>query len=495
MNGRKSLPPRTAMLLAFAGMSIVNYAFGLVMGWLLVPGDFGLLAFVQTLLTIGGILLNSGFTWSLAARLVHAAPAERNALVRGAGAGNLLLALALAAILLLLYALGPFRAGLESWTVALLVAGTLPALAVLTIARATVQGHEHFGMLAVLLAGEVGVKAAAGIALVRLGYGPEGAIAGFLVGSVVAALIGVGYLVLKLGFRPWGRLRRPELGEAGAMGAALLGMALLLHLDVMGLKLLAGDRAAVGHYQAGIVLANMPYYLLTALIPVLFTQLARERELRRTGPGVAEVLRFALTVLFPLEAALALFPGWFLGLLFPEAYGGGVETLRILAIANAAVILVAILATAFQATGRAASVGRTLLAITAAEAVALRLVVPVQGSRGAALVFLAAALVAAVALAAEYRMRLGEGLPVAARRWLAKYGLAGGLGLAAVLLVHALKGSDLAALVAAGAVYAPLVLGLRLISPAGLLGARRSDRATDDAAGRPGGLRVMEEQA
>jgi len=483
------------MLLAFAGMSIVNYAFGLVMGWLLVPGDFGLLAFVQTLLTIGGILLNSGFTWSLAARLVHADPAERHALVRGAGAGNLLLALALAAGILLLYALGPLRAGLESWAVALLVAGTLPALAVLTIARATVQGHEHFGMLAVLLAGEVGVKAAAGIVLVRLGYGPEGAIAGFLVGSAVAALMGTGYLVLKLGFRPWGRLRRPELGEAVAMGGALLGMALLLHLDVMGLKLLAGDRAAVGHYQAGIVLANMPYYLLTALIPVLFTQLARERELGRTGPGVAEVLRFALAVLFPLEAALALFPGLFLGLLFPEAYGEGVETLRILAVANAAVILVAVLGTAFQATGHASTVGRTLLAITAAEAVALRLVVPLYGSRGAALVFLVAALISAAALAAQYRRQLAEGVPPAARRWLTKYGLAAGLGLAAAFLVLALTGSSLAALAAAGAVYGPLVLGLRLISPAGLLGAQPGKRAANEAAGMPGGLRVMEEQA
>lgn len=492
VNGMKSLPPRTAMLLAFGVMSVVNYAFGLVMGWLLMPGDFGLLAFVQTLLTIAGILLNSGFTWSLAARLVDADPAERGPLVRGAAAGNLLLAVVLSGGVLLLFSLGPLRAGLETWPIALLVAATFPALAVLTITRATVQGHERFGMLALLMASEVGFKALAGIALVKLGYGPVGATAGFLIGSLVAALIGMSYLAVRLNLRPWGRLARPALGTAGVMGASLLGSALLLNLDVIGLKLFTQDRAAVGQYQAGIVLANMPYYLMSATLPVLFTQLVRVKEVRRTTAGVWEALRFALAVLFPVEAALALFPGWFLGLLFPHVYLAGAGTLRVLAVANAAVIVVAVLATALQATGNAFVSARTLLSVALVEAVVLRLAVPAWGGMGAARAFLLAALVALIALAVQYRARLAARpdphtahLPVAAGQWLLKYLLAGALALGAAFLSRALTGRDLVAVVAAAAVYVPAVLGLGLVSLSGLVKGFAPSHTRPAGEGRP----------
>jgi peptidoglycan biosynthesis protein MviN/MurJ (putative lipid II flippase) len=171
------------------------------------------------------------------------------------------------------------------------------------------------------------------------------------------------------------------------------------------------------------------------------------------------------------------------------------ETLRILAVANAAVIIVAVLATAFQATGHASTVGRTLLAVTVVEAVALRLVVPVQGSRGAALVFLAAAVVAALALAVQYRARLPEGVPAAAWRWLARYALASGLGLAAALAVSVLTESVLAALAAAGAAYAAAVLAFGLVSPAGLLGMKQGDEPRESSGSAPRGLSVTEKQA
>jgi O-antigen/teichoic acid export membrane protein len=466
----RKIPSRLIMFMAFAGMSAINYAFGLAAGWLLLPGDFGLLAFAQTLLTIAGLVLNSGFVWSLTAALVDSSAARRAALVRGAVVANLLLALVMSAVLILLFQMGWLRAGLESWAVTAIVAGTLPVLSIVAIARAAAQGCEHFSALAVLLVVETIIKAGAGIGLVLAGYGALGAVAGFLLGALGTALLGVIYLIRILHVRLWGSLERPELRTAGALFGALLGMALLLNLDTISMKLLLpGDRAAVGRYQAGIVLANMPYYLLTATIPVLFTQIARIKIIGRTGPIVADSLRLALLVLLPIEALLAAFPGLFLSTLFPPAYLAGATTLRILAVANAAIILVAVFSTAFQATGRPSIAGRLLLGIAACESIVLWAVVPVWHGVGAAYTFLGATLISLILLGAAYCARL-DALPLGLLfSWLARYGLAILAAVTTCTLVLWASGSSPLAVGFAAATYVIAMFGLRLASVRGFL--------------------------
>jgi len=423
------LPPRVIMFITFAGMSIINYGFGLAAGWLLVPGDFGLLAFVQTVLTITGLVLNSGFAWSLTAALVGASETDRAGLVRGALISNLLLALVMNILILLFYILGPLKPGLESWPVTVLVMGTLPLLSFIAIARATVQGSERFGALATLWLLETGTKAVAGIGLVKAGYGAIGAIAGFFIGSLVAALIGLWYLVVVLKILPFGSILRTAFNKAGAMFGAILGMALLLNLDMVALKLFSqADRAAVGRYQAGTILANTPYYLLTATIPVIFTQISGLKKISQSASIVGETFQLALIVLLPLEGLLALFPELFLRLLFPLSYLAGASTLRILALGNASIILVAILSTAFQATGNASIPGRAILAITFCEAICLKVIIPGWHSLGAASVFLTATSMTGLVLGACYLQNLNKTRLQKAIDWLKRYGISIGLG-------------------------------------------------------------------
>lgn len=462
---RLAIPARMIMLGSFAWMSIVNYGFGLAMGWLLLPGDFGLLAFVQTLLTIAGLILNSGFAWSLTAALVGADPARRAALVRGATAANLLLALAIGALLALLFALGPLRPGLESWTIAALVVGALPLLAVVAIARATAQGSERFGLLALIWAIETVVKAGAGTGLVLLGLGVVGAVTGFVAGALVAAILALTLLARTLEIRPWGTAERPALRAARDMFGALLGMALLLNLDLVALKLFAPEqRALVGYYQAGIVLANLPYYLTTALIPVLFTQIARIKQVAQTGAVVGEALRLALVVILPLEIGLLIAPEPILGLLFPAAYQASATTLSILALGNSALILVAILAAAFQATGTARIPARSLMAIVAVEAVALWAVVPRWQAVGAASCFGTAALAALVVLGSAYGRALGPRTLQPVVAWLTRYATALAVGGGITSIVAGLTGMIMLALIVGGGCYLGCALGLGLLS-------------------------------
>jgi O-antigen/teichoic acid export membrane protein len=456
----RKLSPRMMMLISFAGMSVVNYAFSFAAGWLLLPGDFGLLAFAQTLLTLIGLILNSGLPWSLTASLVEANEEDRAKRVRGSALANLGLSLLFALILLVLFMLGPLKPGLETWPVALLVAGTLPLISLITIMRAALQGSERFGALAALWLIETGVKALSGVGLVMAGFGAAGAIAGFFIGSLVASVVGLVFLVRLLRISPFGGIQAPSFSHAGAMFSAMLGMALLLNMDMLALKLFSGaDRAVVGRYQAGIILANTPYYILTATFPVLFTQIVRKKTIRASVGLAAETLRLALIFLIPVEALLALFPQFFLRLLFPATYLAGAPALRLLALANAAFLLVAVLSTTFQATGKALLPGRTLLAITAIEAVLLAVFVPVWNSIGAASIFLSATLTALIILGWRYLLRIERRSIRSALGWFGKYILAAGLGITVGVIVLLLFKIDWLAIGLGGITY---LVGLQI---------------------------------
>jgi O-antigen/teichoic acid export membrane protein len=99
------------------------------------PGDFGWLAFAQTILLVAGLVLQSGFSWSLARAVANAGVARRATLARGALLANLALATGLGAAVLALFALGPLRPGLETGTVAAIVAFSFPFISLAATAR------------------------------------------------------------------------------------------------------------------------------------------------------------------------------------------------------------------------------------------------------------------------------------------------------------------------------------------------------------------------
>jgi O-antigen/teichoic acid export membrane protein len=460
---RRLHSPRLVVLASFGGISVINYAFSLIGGWLLIPGDFGLLAFAQTVLLIAGLILNSGFAWSLTKALVGTAGDRRGALIRGALVANALLALAMGAALLGFFALGPLRLGLETWTIAAIVALTFPVLSCGAIIRAAAQGSQRFGAMAAIQVLEVVGKASGGVALMLMGHGVTGAITGFLLGALVAAACGLWVLIHLLGVRPWGASERPSLRIAGAQFGALLGLALLLNLDVLAVKLLAGpDRALAGQYQASIVLANTPYYLATALLPVLFTQLARAGGIGATAPAVGEALRLALLILFPIEIGLFLVPDRALGTLFPRAYAAGAPALRVLALGNCAVILVAILSTAFQATDRVRVPAVVLPMVTACEAITLRAVVPRSHTVGAASLFTAASAAACLLLGAAYLRALDRRTIGRVAVWVSRYLVALSVGGAVAVGGLGLGSATVASLGLGAVCYAGIVALLRL---------------------------------
>jgi O-antigen/teichoic acid export membrane protein len=457
------------MLIMVGGTSILNYAFGLAMGWLLGPGDYGLLAFSQALLLMGGMVLHSGFSWSLARAVVNAeGPEERDALVRGTLLANLAFALALGAVLVLLFAAGPLRSGFESWSMVAVVAVSLPFISLVATASKCAQGSERFGIVASLGLTEMSCKTLSGAALALAGLGAVGAISGFLVGAVCSAALGFRELTRSIGVRLRGGVTLPDMRASAAMFGALLGLSMLLNLDLAGLKLLSEERAQVGFYQAGLLLSNAPYYLVGAtILSVLYVQLARHESISGTEETLGEAVGLTCALIVPFEIALMALPKQALVVFFPNVYAEGAPTLSVLALGNVLLILAAILTIAFQAVGLARVPVMVLLPVILAEPLALWAVVPSMGALGAAWVFVAATFVVLLALTALYLRGSSASVLRRAGLWGLRYALAVGVGLAVGRL--ALGYGAAPAVAAGGVAYLVAASLLRVIDPLGML--------------------------
>lgn len=459
--------PQWSLSLAFAWTSLVNYGFSLSASRLLTPGDFGLLAFAQAILLLGATILQSGIPWSLTKSIIRSPDSRGGSLVRGALIANLGLAAGLGLSVVVLYLAGPLRVGLEQGPVALLVIATLLLFAIASIARATVQALSAFRAMAALQAIEVTVKAAGGLLLIGAGMGAIGAVAGFALGAVAAAIFGV-IVTGRLGIGLLGPREMPDVRIVGPMFGTLLGLALVFNLDLFAVKLLVEDRAVSGYYQAAIILASAPYFFVNSVVvPVLFTRLANHKTLQGTQENMAHALRVAIVFLLPVELLLVAYPAEVLGAFFPATYSAAAPILRLMAVGNGALMVLAIVATGFQAIGRTGIPARIILSVVVIEAMILALVVPRGGAGAAVGSFVLAATTCAVILAGLYlreaHVQVG---PLGA--WLIRFGAASAIGIGSAMGIGSalgprMTGGAVIGLVIGAAAYYLMAVALRVI--------------------------------
>jgi len=190
-----------------------NYAFNVVMAFLLGPEAYGALAALLALVLVG----------SVPGLALQAVVARRVAL---AGSGRApsgdswpgvrwLVGRAGLALALLTVAIGPglvLFLHLDSAVPVLWLALALAPTPLLFAVQGLLQGRERFGALAAVLLAGAGVKLAVGLALVAAGLGISGAMAGVAAGGLLAALAG-----LRLAGR------RGTVAGPGAVGAGSEG--------------------------------------------------------------------------------------------------------------------------------------------------------------------------------------------------------------------------------------------------------------------------------
>jgi O-antigen/teichoic acid export membrane protein len=322
---------RDALVLA-AGMGVANagnYAFNLVMAFLLGPEAYGALAALLALVLVG----------SVPGLALQAVVARRTALAGGGtwpGFGWLVGRAGLGLVLLTALAgpgLVPFL-HLDSAVPVLWLALALAPTPLLFAVQGLLQGRERFGALAAVMVTGAGVKLAAGLILVAAGFGVAGAMAGVAAGGVLAALAGLALAGAKPGDvdNPTPRLRRwatlpvgapstegcgaPLAGggvggaawprircqrvradraqalqpgwwrEVGAATTGLLGLFLLANVDVL-LARHYLDRAAAGRYALGAVVAKIAFWAPQFVVTVIFPRLVGAADPRRLLAGSA----------------------------------------------------------------------------------------------------------------------------------------------------------------------------------------------------------------
>ena len=413
------------------------------------------------MLLLTALVLQSGIPWSLTRSIAGILPSDRPDLVRGSMVANLGVSALVAGVLVLLFAAGPLQAALEDPQILLVVIVTLPLFAIISVARATAQGWRRFGLIAGLQVAEVATKTVTGLALAAAGFGAVGALTGFTLGGVVAATMGIGVLVM-LGVRPSGGRRRPEASDLAPMFGALLGLALVLNMDLLAVKSLVGDRAAAGHYQAAIILANAPFFLATsALIPPLYASTSASPHLSSSSPLLGRALATAIVLIMPFELLLIAVPEVALAILFPPQYADAAPIVRIMAAGNGLLMLAALIAATFQAVGRAAVPARIFLVLAVIEVPVLLVAVPAGGGRAAVTIFASVAGIALAALGAAYlgavRVDMQQILG-----WCTRLLVAVAAGLAVALVIQGAAGV-IPAMVTGGAVYLATAAAVQIL--------------------------------
>ena len=284
---------RDALVLA-AGMGVANagnYAFNVVMAFLLGPEAYGALAALLALVLVG----------SVPGLALQAVVARRTTLAgsgRGVGAwpgAGWLVGRAGFGLVLLTVLIGPglvLFLHLDSAVPVLWLALALAPTPLLFAVQGLLQGRERFGALAAVMVAGAAVKLAAGLALVALGFGVSGAMAGVAAGGLLAALAG---LRLARAKGPGAPAQVPEApsGEAsgwwrevGTATTGLLGLFVLANVDVL-LARHYLDRAAAGRYALGAVVAKIAFWAPQFVVTVIFPRLVGAADPRRLVGGSA----------------------------------------------------------------------------------------------------------------------------------------------------------------------------------------------------------------
>lgn len=460
----------------FVFTALVNYAFAILMSWLLPVHEFGIVGVAQAVMLLGGTVMSAGFPWALT-RHVAALPGEEStrAATRLALIGNVLVGLAFGGVVYGVTARGSGEFG-EYGQVMLLAAATVEMLAISSVFVAALRGVLRFRAAAIVLSIEVVVKLLVSGALVLLGQGAVGAVAGFVAGAAVSALVA---LVAAGGVPLRAHTDGRGLGELNSsvtpLFVSMCGLAALLYGDTIGVKLFspaANSDEVAGYYQAAVTLSRIPVFVTIALCGVIFSYLARYRAARNqplTTYYASSLVRYATLFIIPINLVLMVIPDQVIRTFYSAKYDASAQPLRFAALGAIMLVFVQVFTTMLQTTDSLRWAMIVLPAAVAVEIGALAVLVPLYGAVGAglavavagafALCFLAPLAIRVYNLRLSARGKLATPLTLAvpaAALYLLPHGgrvttvltvlVAGALYVATLIAVNQLQGRDFAIL-------------------------------------------------
>jgi glycosyltransferase involved in cell wall biosynthesis/O-antigen/teichoic acid export membrane protein len=326
-------------------VGVSNYAFGLVMTYILDVQDYAVFAAAQGLLLIAGTISVASIPQLLARDLARAGGnlAQRREIVWFASAVNVLLG-ALGAALVALLATqfaGPRVVGVTAAAGALVFVGAIPL--------GWVQGEGRFRLLAFMRVAEVAIKVGLGLLLAVAGAGAAGALAGVGVGALGLAVWG-GILMRRDVRIVRGALKRVHLWRSAFGIAGIQGLvAIVTSADIVLVTILASAGEDAANYQVSMILSRAPIFLASAVATVVFP-LFRPDSAEAGGLFRGALRKYGLMVV-PFAIALATAPSALLAIVFPEAYDQLPTLLVPTSVAGSLIGVVSLLAIFYQSAG------------------------------------------------------------------------------------------------------------------------------------------------
>ncbi len=326
-------------------ISLLNYAYTLVLLWLLPAREFAEVGSISALLLICGTISGAALPWVLAQEVLRSGNDKRRrrigvtfclfaTILQGVGAG---LATCLIAVH---YSSGPVLVAAFCSVVLLFVAATVSGY---------FQGMQRFRLIASLRVAEVVVKMGAGVGLVALGAGAGGAIAGFALGAAVVVGVGLVYMVPDIRLTRDALAGRSLWAPTQGLMAIQGGVAVLASMDVVIASLILGTQPALATYQAANILGRVPVFVAAALSIVVFPRMiAGEGHPRMV---IRDSLTLYMRLCVPITLVAATLPASVVGVLFPARYGNVDAVLPWAALAGLAMGVVNLTTTYFQAAG------------------------------------------------------------------------------------------------------------------------------------------------
>jgi O-antigen/teichoic acid export membrane protein len=381
------------LVISYAVTSGLNYFFGVVLSWHFTPAQFGVLGVAQSLLLLLALAVGSGFAWTAAHDFAAGGiNAETRRKFRTAWLANLVMGLGMGGLVWLSYRLHLLDFGPAYQPIIPLIVLTVVLLALRAVTNGVLRGLYLFGPVSFNLVLEVILKAGVGLGLVALGWGVKGVLLGFVVGALVS-LLHSGWAVRRVNlFEGPGWFDARVIRVTIPLFVSMLSTALMLNLDVLGLKLLApagrGDELS-GFYQAAIILARTPVFLAQALTLVVFSYAVRQN----LGPGeqpnsehsLASALRSWYRFLLPIGLVLILAPHTVLVIFFPLQYQASGFILQVATLGCVILALITLLNGVLQASPNRDRPAAIIAIATLAQIITLIVLVPRLGAYGAAL--------------------------------------------------------------------------------------------------------------
>lgn len=388
----QSLGRGTVLVTAASALFVLSgYLVNITLGRTLGPADYGLFGVVIGLMSVLNAVQSASIPQAVAKFTAEQRESSQEILAAGLVV-QLVVGIVLGVALFLLADAVAGLLGDEALVEPLrITALALPPYSLFLLLLGYSGGLGQYSRQALMLSAYAIAKAAFAVGL-SIVWGLAGAIGGYVLAALVA--------LPTSGIRRFPMRRLASLRPMLRYSLPLVLVALVsighLNLDLFFVKGLVAGAEESGYYTAAQSIARVPFFLTTGFAIILLPAVARAAAGNpRSAQGlVREALRVGFLIVAPLAALLAGAADDVVQLLYTDAYEPATPALMVLSPAMACFALSALLASLL------AGVGRAVLALIAGGAGLLStgilcfVLVPPQGTVGAAVATLVGAILA-----------------------------------------------------------------------------------------------------